>query len=127
MADPTILVMAKDPFVAALLGALVEISGRKAAFPREGEPIGSALDRTAADLVLADCALGATACTSIANGARRDGSRLLMFSAAHTDREAHDIARRYGADVFVLPISPREFGECLAHAMSDRVSSVPHS
>ena len=46
-----------------------------------------------------------------------------MFSAAHTDSEAHDIASLYGAPVFVLPVKPREFHELLDRAFS---VTTPH-
>ena len=109
MSQRTVLVMAKDRFVAVLLGGLVELSGRSAAFTKDDEPADLAVLRMRPDLVLFDCALGMSACTRIAAVARLEALPVLMFSAAHTDREAHDIAGLYGAPVFVLPIKPREF------------------
>lgn len=109
MLQTTVLVMAKDRFVARLLGGLVELSGRVAAFVADGEGTDAAVRRTGAELVLFDCALGLSVCSEIIAVARVDGLRVLMFSAAHTDREAHDIASLYSAPVFVLPIKPRDF------------------
>ena len=118
MLHTTVLVLAKDRFVAALLGALVELTGRAAVFPREGEPTTLAAQRIRADLVLLDCALGSTTCASVASAARDAGVRVLMFSAAHTAPETRDIANYYGTDAFALPVSPREFTGYLDRALA---------
>lgn len=123
MLQSTVLVMAKDRFVAALLGALVELSGRTAAFHSDGEGSDSAVRRTHPQLVMFDCALGIAACSEIAAVARLEGTRLLMFSASHTDREAHDIASLYGAECFVLPIKPKEFMASLDRAIGTSMTT----
>ena len=117
MLHTTVLVLAKDRFVAALLGALIELAGRGAVFPRDGEPTTLAAQRIRADLVLLDCALGSTTCASVASAAREAGTRVLMFSAAHTEPETRDIANYYGTDAFALPVSPREFAGHLDRAL----------
>ena len=118
MLDTTVLVLAKDRFVAALLGALTELSGRTAEFPRDGESSALAARRIQTGLILLDCALGAANCQSVWAAAREAGTRVLMFSAAHTEREANDIAHRYGTDAFVLPVNPREFTGHLDRALA---------
>lgn len=118
MLHTTVLVLAKDRFVAALLGALIELSGRNAAFPRDGEPAALAAQRARADLVLLDCALGSSTCASVATATRESGVRLLMFSAAHTASETRDIAHHYGTDAFALPLNPREFASHLDRALA---------
>lgn len=118
MLHTTVLVLAKDRFVAALLGALIELSGRGAVFPREGEPTMLALQRIRADLVLLDTALGSATCATVAATARESGTRVLMFSAAHTEPETRDIAHHYGADAFALPVNPREFAGHLDRALA---------
>ena len=118
MLHTTVLVLAKDRFVTALLGALVELSGRGAAFPREGEPVTLAAQRIHADIILLDCALGSTTCASVASIAREGGTRVLMFSAAHTEPETRDIANHYGTDGFALPVRPREFASHLDRALA---------
>jgi len=117
MRQSTVLVMAKDRFIAALLGALVELSGRSVAFRSDDETVDAALRRSRAELVMFDCALGITICSEIAATARVDGARLLMFSASHTEREARDLAGLYGAQCFVLPVKPREFMESVDRAL----------
>jgi len=118
MLHTTVLVLAKDRFVAALLDALIELSGRSAVFPCEGESTAAAARRIHADLVLLDCALGSTTCATVSVVAGEEGLRLLMFSAAHTEGEARDIAHRYGIDAFALPVSPREFAGHLDRALT---------
>jgi DNA-binding response OmpR family regulator len=117
MLDTTVLVLAKDRFVAALLGALVELSGHTAEFPRDGESSAVAAREMHADLILLDCALGATNCQAVSRASHEAGTRVLMFSAAHTEREATDIAHRYGTNAFALPVSPREFSGHLDRAL----------
>jgi DNA-binding NtrC family response regulator len=121
MLQTTVLVMAKDRFVAALLGALIDLSGRTVAFRGDNEATEVAVRRTRPELVIFDCALGISACSAIAAIARLEGLRLLLFSASHTDREAHDIASLYGAQCFVLPIKPRDFMEQLDRAMETAI------
>ena len=118
MLDTTVLVLANDRFVAALVGALTELSGRTAEFPRDGESSALAARRLHTDLILLDCALGAANCLSVSVAAREVGTRVLMFSAAHTESEANDIAHRYGTEAFVLPVSPREFTGHLDRALT---------
>jgi DNA-binding response OmpR family regulator len=123
MLQSTILVMAKDRFIAALLGALVELSGHAVAFRSDDETVDAALLRSRAGLVLFDCALGIAICSEVAATARLDGARLLMFSASHTEREARDIASLYGAQCFVLPVKPREFMESVDRALGITIHS----
>jgi cysteine synthase len=68
-----------------------------------------------------DCALGFARCREIASVARLLGARLLMFSAAHTEREARDLASLYGAQCFVLPVKPREFMESVDRALGSTI------
>jgi DNA-binding response OmpR family regulator len=123
MLQSTVLVMARDRFIAALLGGLIELSGRTVAFKSDDEGSDSAVRRTHPDLVMFDCALGIPACSEIAAIARVEGLRLLLFSASHTDREARDIASLYGAQFFVLPIKPREFMDSLDRAIGTTIPS----
>jgi DNA-binding response OmpR family regulator len=117
MLQSTVLVVARDRFIAALLGALIELSGRSVAFPSNDEAVDAAVRRARAELVLFDCALGLAAVSEIATISRLEGARLLLFSASHTDREARDIAAPYGAECFVLPIKPREFMKAVDRAL----------
>ena len=123
MLQSTVLVIAKDRFVSTLLAGLIELSGRRVAIRSEDEGCSSAVQRTHPALVMFDCALGITACSEIAAIARLEGLRMLMFSASHTDREARDIARLYGAPCFVLPIKPRDFMTSLDSALEVVIQS----
>ena len=118
MGQSTVLVLAKDRFVAALLGALVDLAAKHASFPNDREPVESAIQRTHPDLILFDCALGPNECARVAVAARAGGMRFLMFSAAHTEPEVRDIAHRYGTQAFALPIKPRDFADQLDRALA---------
>ena|SRR5690349_7790634 len=119
----TVLVMAKDRFVSALLGALIELSGRTVAFRADDETSYAAVRRTRPDLVICDCALGLATCTEVAAITRLEGVKMLMFSASHTDREARDIAGLYGAQSFVLPVKPRDFMASIDRVMETTIST----
>ena len=123
MSQSTVLVVAKDRVIAALLGALIELSGRRVAFRSDNEGIDSAVRRAAAELVLFDCALGISTCAEIAATARLEGARLLMFSASHTERDARDLASLYGAQCFVLPVKPREFMDRVDRALGTMIAT----
>src|SRR6185503_9031497 len=123
MSQSTVLVVAKDRVIAALLGALIELSGRRVAFRSDNEGIDSAVRRTTAELVLFDCALGISTCAEIAATARLEGARLLMFSASHTERDARDLASLYGAQCFVLPVKPREFMDLVDRALGTTIAT----
>ena len=123
MLQTTVLVMAKDRFVAALVGALIELSGRAVAFRADNEPADFAVRRTRPELVIFDCALGIAACSEIAAIARLEGLRVLLFSASHTEREARDIASLYGAQCFVLPVKPREFMDLVDRALGTTIAT----
>jgi hypothetical protein len=119
----TVLVMARDRFIAVLLGGLIELSGRRVELLPDNEPSASAIRRAHPELVLFDCALGMATCSEIASVARLEGAKLLMFSAAHTDSEAKDIANFCGAPCFVLPVKPRDFMESLDRVMETAIPS----
>ena len=116
MPKQTILILANEEVISALLGAMVELEGHLPAFPAHDERPMAALARCRPSLLLLDCehdlAWDEDAMRRIADG----GTRTLLFSAMRSQREIEMIANRYGLPAFVLPVAFRDF--------TDRVESL---
>jgi hypothetical protein len=103
-ADHKVLVIATDPMLAALVGALVELTQLRAAFLEPDERPEDALARVKPLVaILVDAQTDDAASDLFLARARRRGIRVLMFGpvAAVARREAW--ARRTGVPVFRLP------------------------
>ena len=116
MPKQTILILASEEVISALLGAMVELEGHVPAFSAHDERPLAALARLRPSLLLLDCehelAWDETSMRRIADS----GTRTLLFSAMRSQREIEMIASRYGLPAFVLPVAFREF--------TDRVESL---
>jgi hypothetical protein len=113
----TILIIAKEEIIAALMGALVELSGFRPLFPTADERPPEAITRAGARLVLLDCEHEAARLAEAYQRADEAGSRVLLFSAARSARELELFAGRWSRPSFALPIGPAEFQEHLATAL----------
>jgi len=106
---PSIMILANEEVISALLGAMVELDDHIAVFPGANERPLTAIARCRPDLVLLDCehelAWDAQAMRSIP----ATGAQVLLFSAMRSQREIDQIAARYGIAAFVLPVAFREF------------------
>ena len=111
MPKQTILILANEEVISALLGAMVELEGHAPAFPAHDERPLAALSRYQPSLLLLDCehdlAWDADAMRRITDA----GTPTLLFSAMRSQREIEMIASRYGLPAFVLPVAFREFTE----------------
>ncbi len=116
-AGATILIIAKEEFIAALMGALVELSGFRPAFPTADERPLEAIARARPQLVLLDCEHEAARLADIYERADGVGSRVLLFSAARSARELETFAGRWARPSFALPLGPAEFQQHLAQAL----------
>ncbi len=112
----TILIIANEEVISALLGAMVELDGRVPVFPAHDERAVAAVVRSRPSLVLLDTehdlAWDADAMRRVAAA----GARVLLFSAMRSQSEIEMIADRYGIPAFVLPVAFRDF--------TDRVESL---
>jgi DNA-binding NtrC family response regulator len=116
-AGATILIIAKEEIIAALMGALVELSGFRPVFPAADERPLDAIARAGAQLVLLDCEHEVAAQEDIYRRADDAGSRVLLFSAARTARELELFAGRWSRPSFALPLGPAEFQQHLEQAL----------
>jgi len=108
---PTILILANEEVISALLGAMVELEGLAPVFPTHDERPLAAIARFRPSVLLLDCehelAWDAVAMRQVA----ASGTRALLFSAMRSQLEIELIADRYDIPAFVLPVAFREFTE----------------
>ena len=123
MPKQTILILANEEVISALLGAMVELEGHTPAFPAHDERPLAALARVRPSLLLLDCehdlAWEEESMRRIADG----GTRTLLFSAMRSQREIEMIASRYGFPAFVLPVAFREFTERVESLLDEEFPS----
>lgn len=109
----TVLILAREEVVAALLGLLVELSGLQPLYARNGETAQEACARLTCSRVVIDC--DHWECSRKALGElQHTGVKVVLFSPS---RPASDIKRASGSlglPVFTLPIGPEAFGRLLA-------------
>jgi CheY-like chemotaxis protein len=106
---PSIMIVANEEVISALLGAMVELDGYVPTFcAADEQPLGAIL-RHRPQLLLLDCehelAWEGPAMRRIAS----TGTRTLLFSAMRSQREIEMVAARYDIPAFVLPVAFREF------------------
>jgi DNA-binding response OmpR family regulator len=109
VAKQSIMVLANENVISALLGAMVELDGYTAVFPAADEQPLIAVDRHRPDLILLDCEHELSWDPPAIRRIRATGARLLLFSAMRSQREIEQIAARYGVPAFALPVTFREF------------------
>jgi hypothetical protein len=114
----TVLVLARDALGAALLGALVEVSGRVALFPLDGEGAEWAVSRLRPQAVVLDVHHGAARSEGFWTAAADAGSRVIVFSRTPAWDGAAALAERRGA-VWVCPDSDESLADRLAAALAE--------
>jgi len=108
----TVLILAREEVVAALLGLLVELCGYEPAFVQIGETAADACARLGCSKVVIDC--DHWDCSRKTLGAMKDaGVKILLFSASRIPSELRRAAPALGIDAFTLPIGPVAFGKLL--------------
>jgi DNA-binding response OmpR family regulator len=103
------MVLANEEVISALLGAMVELDGYTAVFPRADEQPLTAITRNRPDLLLLDCEHEFAWDAQGMRSARAAGVQILLFSAMRSQREIEQIAARHGVPAFTLPVTFREF------------------
>ena len=112
----TILIVANEEVISALLGAMVELDGHVPVFPAHDERPLAAVARYQPSLLLLDCEHDLAWDEAAMRRIGESETRTLLFSAMRSQREIEIIADRYGVPAFVLPVAFREF--------TDRVESL---
>lgn len=115
--QPSILIIANEEVISALLGAMVELDGYTPAFCAADEQPVLAVSRRCPELVLLDCEHELAWDASAMRAFAKSGVPVLLFSAMRSQHEIDQIAGRYGFPAFVLPVAFREFTTHIAHVL----------
>ncbi len=109
----TVLILAREEVVAALLGLLVELCGYRPVFVQNDETAADACTRLGCSKLVIDC--DHWECSRKTLGAIKDsGIRVLLFSASRIPSDLKRATSTLGIDAFTLPIGPDAFGKLLA-------------
>lgn len=109
----TILVIAKEPLIQTLMCSLVDLSGHRAAVPRDDETAAASILRVRPHLVLLDCEHDASCEEAAYDAASSVRAQVLLFTPARSRAEVADFAAGRGLRSLALPIRLREFSATL--------------
>ena len=108
----SVLILAREEVVAALLGMLVEIKGLQPRFPGTTEPTADAILRERPRAVIIDC--DHPDCDDgLLQAIRTAGAMPILFSPSRVQPELRSVADRYGLRSFTLPTDVGTFGKVL--------------
>jgi DNA-binding NtrC family response regulator len=108
----TVLILAREEVVAALLGMMVELRGLKPRFPRKSEAAEDAILREKPRTVIIDC--DHPDCRdSLVEAIMRAGAVPVLFSPFRMQSEVRSVAARHGVRSFTLPTDTDTFEKML--------------
>src|SRR5687767_9946685 len=101
----SVLVLAREELISALLGLLVESTGHKVSFAAPDEVSDVAVRRVRPAVIVVDC--DHRDCTEdLVRAAREVGARLILFSASREPDYVRKIAAPSRSQSFTFPIEP---------------------
>lgn len=101
----SVLILAREELISALLGLLVEATGHSASFAEPDETSADAMRRTRPGVVIVDC--DHRDCTEdLVKAAREIGARLILFSASREPDYVRKVAAPSHSKSFTFPIEP---------------------
>lgn len=101
----SVLVLAREELIAALLGLLVETTGHTVDFAKPGEASVAAMRRLRPGVIIVDC--DHSDCTEdLVRAAREVGARLILYSAAREPEYVRKVAAPSRSQSFTFPIEP---------------------
>ena len=108
----SVLILAREELVAALLGLMVELRGLQPRFLGRDETVEDAIGRGPFAAVIIDC--DHPDCDEILLSAiRKIGAQPILFSPFRMQSEVREVAARHGTRSFTLPTDPDTFGQML--------------
>lgn len=119
MPKRTILIIANEEVISALLGAMVELDGHVPVFPAHDERPMAAVARHQPSLLLLDSEHDLAWDDEAMRRISESETRTLLFSAMRSQREIELIADRYGMPAFVLPVAFRDFTNRVESMLDD--------
>lgn len=108
----SVLILAREEVVAALLGMMVELKGLEPRFHGRAEPAEDAILREKPYAVIVDCDhpdCGDALLESI----KKTGALPILFSPFRMQPEVRSVAARHGVRSFTLPTDVGTFGKVL--------------
>lgn len=112
----SVLVLAREPVIAALLGMLIELEGYHPYFPAAGESVDAALSRLRPPIILcADCELAEVPTDLFFARAARARARVVLFGSPAAADTVRRVAAERGVPFFLLPTDL----DTLARALDD--------
>ena len=100
----SVLVLAREPVIAALLGMLIELEGYHPFFPGAGESVDDALSRLRPPIILcADCELADVPTDLFFARAARARARVVLFGSPAAAAAVRALAAERGLPYFLLP------------------------
>ncbi|MDQ6770559.1 MAG: hypothetical protein M3Z54_11300 [Gemmatimonadota bacterium] len=106
----TVLILAREDLVAALLGLMVDLRGWQPTFVDKFENIDDAIGRARPAAVIIDC--DHPECTEeLIEAIRRAVAIPILYSPFRMQTEVRAAAERYGVRSFTLPTDPDTFGK----------------
>lgn len=106
ISDPsTVLILAREELISALLGLLVESTGHSVMFAKVGEKSMDAIQRLGPQVVIVDC--DHQDCTeNLVQAAKQVGAKLILFSASREAEYVRRAAAPSRSQSFTFPIEP---------------------
>lgn len=101
----SVLILAREELISALLGLLVETTGHAVSFAARGESAPAAVRRIRPSVVIVDC--DHRDCTDdLVNAATDVEARLILFSASRDPEYVRKAAAPTHSQSFTFPIEP---------------------
>jgi DNA-binding response OmpR family regulator len=108
----SVLILACEEVVAALLGLMVEVSGFQARYPADGQTAAAAAASQHPHVVLIDCDHPEFD-ENLIEVIRTSGARPILFSPLKMRAEVTNLALRHRTEAFTLPTEPGTFARLL--------------
>jgi DNA-binding NtrC family response regulator len=119
-----VLILARDPVIAAFIGMLVEMDGYDPAFPAPGEAAEQALARLRAPIVVcADCEIPDLQSDLFFARVARSSARVVLFGAPGAEERMKELASRRALHYFLLPTDRVTLARVLDAALHDDQTS----
>jgi DNA-binding NtrC family response regulator len=108
----SVLILAREEVVAALLGLMVELRGLHPRFLSREESVQDVIERGSLAAVVIDC--DHPDCNDgLLQAIRKTGAVPILFSPFRMQSEVREVAARHGTRSFTLPTDPDTFGRML--------------
>jgi len=116
---PSVLIVARDEAIGALMASLTELAGYVPVFPASSvsESVPRAIARLAPEILLLDCDDDAAAQQEAYARAEQWGTHVVLFTPSRTEREVRRLAEGHGCEGFALPVQRTELRRVLDDAM----------